>query len=84
MENLQKINQPVLRAVKLGLARVFSQITPELRSFLAMAFTAAHIGETRRKSPPAHAFLVVKNVLFWGSMALTGYLLFFMASLVFG
>ncbi|WP_417669463.1 hypothetical protein [Roseibium sp.] len=49
-----------------------------------MAFITEHLSETGRKSASSHAFLLLKNLLFWGSMALTGYLLYFMASLTVG
>ncbi|MEJ8473836.1 hypothetical protein [Roseibium algae] len=45
-----------------------------------MASTAAQITDTTRKTAMATVFWVAKNVLFWGSMALSGYVLYALAS----
>lgn len=51
-----------------------------------MAYIAEHASGTSRgkATSSSAAFLLVKNLLFWGSMGLTGAALYFMASLAVG
>ncbi|WP_417684846.1 hypothetical protein [Roseibium sp.] len=46
-----------------------------------MAFIAENLSRNDRKSTSGAGFMIVKNVLFWGSIALTGYALYAVATL---
>ncbi len=48
-----------------------------------MAYIAGFTNGMMHKTQPT-LFLIIKNLLFWGSMALTGYLLYVLANMALG
>jgi hypothetical protein len=53
------------------------------RSASNMAYIAGFTNGMMHKTQPT-LFLIIKNLLFWGSMALTGYLLYVLANMALG